>query len=148
MSGMHISEIIQRSRSSLKTLFAIAVFAALCVLTAPVFAGDVKLNWTSPDSIPNASCADGSAVINCPVTGYEIGQGATQTGVFTVKETLAGNILTRTYANLAPGQYCFLVKTLSGTEKSAESSRICATVPSIPPKAPQGLTVTVTVSVP
>lgn len=119
--------------------FALAILGS-CINIA--HAGDVKLDWTPP-----LTCADGSALVNCPTTGYEVGQGATLTGQYTAKETVAANVISRSYLGLTPGKYCYLVKTVSNADKSAESNHVCADVPSIPPKAPQGLTVTVTVSI-
>jgi hypothetical protein len=65
----------------------------------------------------------------------------------TALETVAANVTSRTYQNVAPGKRCHSVKTISNAEKSAESTRACADVPSLPPKAPQGVVVTVTVQV-
>jgi len=114
----------------------------LAVFVTPVQAGSLTLSYTGP-----TTCEDGSVITNCPTTNFEVSEGASQTGTFTVKETVAPNVLSRTYANLAPGTRCYFVKTISNTVKSAESIRVCADVPSLPPKAPQGITVKVEVTV-
>lgn len=116
----------------------------LWLLFAPAFAqaADVSLSWTAP-----TTCNDGSALTFCPTTGFEISEGASLTGIFAVKETVAATVVTRTVPNVVPGTKCYFVKTVSNALKSAESNRSCVDVPSLPPKAPQGMTVTVTVTV-
>jgi hypothetical protein len=122
----------------------ILVLAALLLTSAfiPAFAGNVTLSWTAP-----TTCADGtSPLTECPTTGFEVSEGTSTTSSYTVKETVAANVTARTYS-YSPGVRCFSAKTLSGALKSDESTRVCVTVPSLPPKAPQGITVTVAVSV-
>lgn len=123
----------------------ILVFIALLLTSAfvPALAGNVTVSWQPPNS-----CADGSTLPNCPTTGYEIAKGATPTDAsYTPVETVSAGTLTKTYANLTPGQVCYSLKTVSGSQKSAESNRACVTVPSLPPKAPAGISVTVEVTV-
>lgn len=105
-------------------------------------AGDVKLSWTSP-----LTCADNSPLVNCPTTGYEVNSAPSETGALTAVETLAASALSKTYNGLVPGKYCYAVKTVSNTQKSDPTPIACATVPSLPPKAPQGYSVTVVVTV-
>ena len=118
---------------------------ALIALVLPLFAhaGNVVVSWTPP-----TTCADGSALTNCPTTGFEISKGSTPTdAAYTAIETLSATTTSKTYTNVAPGQVCFSLKTVSNGQKSAESTRACADVPSLPPKAPAGITVTVQVTV-
>lgn len=121
--------------------------ALLCLIPSLLIAvaaeaGTVTLSWTAP-----TTCADGtSPLTDCPTTGYEVSEGVAQTGTYTVKETVPATTTTRTYS-YSPGVRCFLAKTLSGSLKSDESTRVCTTVPSLPPKAPQGITVAITVAV-
>lgn len=122
----------------MKTLLALA----LSLFAVAANAGTVTVSWTSP-----STCEDGSALSFCPTTGFEISEGTSLTGTFTVKETVAADITSRTYQNVGPGTRCYSGKTLSGDQKSAESTRACTNVASLPPKAPQGMTVTVTVTV-
>lgn len=105
-------------------------------------AGDVVLTYQAP-----TACENNAPISNCPLTGFEVSEGASQTGTFTIKELVAPTVLSRIYVNLAPGTRCYFVKAVSNTAKSAESTRVCADIPSLPPKAPQGLTVTVKVEV-
>lgn len=114
------------------------------VALAPIFAhaGGVTLSYTAP-----TTCADGSALTNCPTTGYEVLTAASATATSATLETVGPTVTTRNYANLTPGTYCYSVKTVSNTVKSAESVRACADVPSLPPKAPAGITVTVNVTI-
>lgn len=132
-----------RDRLNLSAAWLLAfALCALSVLTSVAHAGTLTLSWTGP-----VTCADGtSPLTDCPTTGFEVSEGTAQTGTYTVKETVAATTTSRTYS-YSPGIRCFSAKTLSGTLKSDESTRVCATVPSLPPKAPQGMTVTVAVSV-
>lgn len=117
---------------------------ALLVLLLPfaAYAGTVTISY-----IPPTTCEDGSAVSNCPTTGFEILEGTSATGTLSARETVGPAITTRTYANLAPGTRCYAVKTVSNSLKSAESTRACADIPSLPPKAPAGISVRIEVTV-
>jgi hypothetical protein len=112
------------------------------IYSVPAYAGDVTLSYSAP-----TACENGSSIANCPITAYEVSEGSSQTGTFTVKELVAPNILSRTYVNLAPGTRCYYVKTVSSTVKSAESVRVCADIPSLPPKAPSGISVKIEITV-
>lgn len=113
----------------------------LALLASSAMAGTVTLSWEAP-----TTCADGSPLTECPTTGFEISDGLSTTSTYTVKETVAPTVTSRTYS-YSPGVRCFSARTISNALKSDESTRVCATVPSLPPKAPQGLTVTVAVTV-
>jgi hypothetical protein len=116
------------------------VLLALCSVAS---AATVKIEWAAP-----TVCSDGSAVSNCATTGYEVHQGTSPTGTaYTLRETVASNVLTVTYTDIAPGTRCFFLKTVSGVLKSGESTRACVTVPAPPPGVPQGVTVTVVVTI-
>lgn len=122
---------------------ALALLALLCVLPVFAHAGDVTVSWTN-----STTCADGSPLSMCPTSGIEVLKGATLTDTaYTSVETLGATATTKTYSGLTPGQVCYSLKTVSGSQKSAESTRACVTVPSLPPKAPAGITVTVNVTV-
>jgi hypothetical protein len=119
--------------------------AALVLLFAlpAAYAGTVKLEWQAP-----TVCSDGSALSNCPISGYEVFQGVSPTGTaYNLRETVAGDLLTVTYNDIAPGSRCFYLKTVSGLLKSGESNRFCVTVPAPPPNAPAGFSVTVVVTI-
>lgn len=119
--------------------FAIAALGSWVNLA---YAGDVKLTWTAPDA-----CADGSALTNCPTAGFEVSQGASETAPLTVKETVSAGTNQRTYAGLAPGKYCYALRTVaSNAAKSDSTTTVCATIPFLPPKAPQNFSVTVQVT--
>jgi hypothetical protein len=118
------------------------IFVALFLIAPLAHAADVKLSYTAP-----TTCEDGSALTNCPTTGFEVLTGVAPTGTYTPVETLGPTVTTKTYTSIAPGQKCWSVKTVSGTLKSSESTRSCIDVPSLPPKAPAGITVTVQVTV-
>lgn len=105
-------------------------------------AGTVTVTW-----VPPTTCSDNSPASNCPTTGFEVLEGAAPTGTYTTRENVAATVTSRTYQNVAPGQRCFSVKTIAGDQRSEESVRACATVASLPPKAPTGITVTVQVTV-
>lgn len=122
--------------------FTLLVLVTLSCIGGVAHAGDVKLDWTAP-----TSCADGSALTQCPTTGYEVNTAPDETGALTVKETVAATVQTRSYLGLTPGKYCYAVKTVSNTLKSGPTSTACASVPSLPPKAPSGYSVTVVVTV-
>lgn len=118
------------------------LFAALLCVASVSYAGNVTLNWTAP-----TVCVDDSPAAEfCPTTGYEIYIGATQTGTYTKRtEAPAGDATSITLIRIAAGQRCFYMKTVSGTLISAESNRICVSVPPAGPKAPA---ITVTVVIP
>lgn len=133
-----------RDRLNLGALWVLGfAIAILFSFVNVAHATNVTLNWPAV-----TTCADNSlAATNCPITNYKVNEGATQTGTFTLKETVAASILSRVY-DLTPGTTkCFSLNALAGTVSSDESARVCATVPFLPPKAPQGLTVTVSVTV-
>lgn len=121
----------------LASLLCLAGFATIAQATP------VTLSWQAV-----TTCADGSsAATNCPVTNYKVNEGTSQTGSFTLKETVTASILSRLY-DLQPGTTkCYSLYALAGTVSSEESTRVCATVPFLPPKAPQGVSVTVQVTV-
>ncbi len=133
-----------RDRLNLRAAWVLAVcLSALSCVISVAHAGDVKLTY-----IPPSTCADGaSPVTMCPTTGYEVSEGTSLSDTFTVKETVGPTVVSRTYTGLTPGTRCYSVKTVSGTLKSDESTRACVDVPSLPPKAPSGITVTVQVTV-
>lgn len=107
-----------------------------------VSAGTVKVDWT-PDT---TSCADGTPMTGCPITGFEISESGSLNATYSVKEVVGPTVVSKTYSNIAPGTKCYAVKQLSGDFKSADK-RACVAVASLPPKAPLGLTVTVVVTV-
>lgn len=118
--------------------------AIVLLALTPVFAhaGNLTLNYVAP-----TACADGSSITMCPTTGFELLGATSLTAASTTLETVAPTVTTRTWQNLTPGTYCRSVKTVSNTQKSDESQKACADIPSLPPKAPSGITVTVNVTV-
>lgn len=120
----------------------------LLLATSITHAADVKLAWT----FDSATCADGSPIANCPTAGFEISEASVLAGPYAIKENVGPGARSQTWTGIAAGTTkCFSMKTLVGTSpnylKSDESTRACITVPFIPPKAPQGITVTVQVTV-
>jgi hypothetical protein len=118
------------------------LFAVLLCVAGVSYAGNVTLNWTPP-----TECDDGSTLIDCPTTGYEIYMGATLTGTAYAKrvEAPAATATSITLVRIPAGQKCFFLKTLSNLLASVESNRVCVNVPAPGPKAPA---ITVTVVVP
>lgn len=119
-------------------------FIATLLLMVAGFAqaGNVTINWTPADT-----CDDGSPTTDCPTTGYEIWMGATQTGTAYTKrtETPAATATSITLTRVAAGQKCFFMKTVSNALTSAESNRVCVSVPASGPRAP---TINVTIAIP
>lgn len=117
---------------------------ALFVLLLPFacYAGTVTVTWQPP-----TTCEDGSPVAMCPTTGFEVLEGTSLTGTYTTRETVSATTTTKTYSGLVPGQRCYSLKTVAGALKSVESTRACADIPALPPKAPQGISVRVEVTV-
>lgn len=113
---------------SLVVLFAISAISA-------AHAADVKLVWTAP-----TACADGSALSNCPATGYEV----SQDGV--VKNTVAATVFSQTLT-LNPGRYCFSVRTVASAGKSDPQGPACADIPAPLPGKPGNITLTCTIPV-
>lgn len=122
----------------MKLLLALVLSLAAVVTQA----GTVTITY-----VPPTTCEDGSALSNCPTTGFEILEGASATGTLSARETVGPTTTSRTYANLSPGTRCYAVKTVSNGIKSVESTRTCAEVPSLPPKAPSGITVKIEITV-
>ena len=118
---------------------------AVGLATGPAAAGNVKVNWQHDQT----SCADGSAPTNCPTTGFEISEGTTPQTLL-VKGELEPTARTVTYQNIAAGQQrCYQLVAFSGPLKirSVASNVACTTVPYLPAKAPQIISVTVTITV-
>lgn len=127
----------------MKHFLVLVLLVGFGLIATAAHATNVTLTWPAV-----TTCADNSpAATNCPISNYKINEGPTSTGTFSVRETVAASILSRVY-DLTPGTTkCFSLNALTGTVSSDESTRVCATVPFLPPKAPQGLSVTVQVTV-
>lgn len=127
----------------MRTPHILLLAIALTLIASIARAGSVTLSYTPP-----TTCADGtSPLTDCPTTGFEISEATTVNGTYTVRETVGPTGTTRTYQGVSPGTRCYFVKTVSNDQKSAESTRACTTVPFLPPKAPQGITVKVEITV-
>lgn len=131
----------ERAKTVLACLFFLLIVYAVLAFK-PAHAGTVKLEY-----IPPTTCAGGEALTNCPTTGFEILLGSDVTGTYTSLETVAPTVVSRTYQNVVPGKRCHSIRTVSNGAKSEESTRACVDVPSLPPKAPSGIQVTVVVTV-
>lgn len=119
----------------MKFLFVIFLFMVAGVANA----GNVTLNWTfNPDS-----CADGSALSNCPATGFEIQELVGE--IWTVKNGVASTSRTASYTNVSSGRHCYRVRTNSNGTFSEPSNEACVDVPASAPRAPV-ITVTITVT--
>lgn len=114
---------------------------ALLLISGIAMAGNVTMTWTPPDV-----CDDGSALTNCPTSGYEIWMGSSLTGTF-VKQAFepAGTAVSANLTSVSAGQKCFAMKTKSSTLTSVESNRVCVNVPPSGPKAPF---INVTIAIP
>lgn len=122
--------------------FSVAAVLGMLFLCSQAFAGTVNVTWTAP-----TSCSDNSALTNCPTTGYEIWMGTSLTGTGYVKraEAPAATATTIQLLNIAAGSRCFFMKTISSVGVSAESNRLCVTVPAPLPDAP---VISITVALP
>lgn len=118
------------------------VLALILLCVGKTHAADLTVSYTVP-----TTCEDGSPLTACPTTGFELSKGTALNSAYAVLETLAPTVTSKRYTNLTPGTYCYYVKTVSNALKSADSNRACADVPFLPPKAPQGITVTIQVSI-
>lgn len=116
------------------------VFALVALLFASVAsAGNVTLNW-----VFNATtCADGSALANCTVTGFEIQEQINS--IWTVKNGVAAASRTHSYTDVSPGRHCYRLRTNANGTFSAPSNEACIDVPASAPRAPT-ITVTITVT--
>lgn len=123
-------------------VFGVVLTLGALLASAQAFAGTVTVSWTAP-----TSCTDNSFVINCPTTGYEIWMGTSLTGTAYSKraEVPSATATSIQLLNVSAGSKCFYMKTLSGTLTSAESNRLCVTVPASEPNAP---VISVTIAVP
>lgn len=111
----------------------------LCAFTGVASAGNVTLNWT----YNHTTCADNSALTNCPVTGFEIQEQVNS--VWTVKNGVAAAARTTTYTDVTPGRHCYRVRTNSNGTFSVPSNEVCIDVPASAPRAPV-VTITIAVS--
>lgn len=127
----------------MKHFYVLLALVGFGLVATAAQATNVTLKWAAV-----TACVDGSAAAtNCPITNYRVNEGPASTGTFALKETVAASILSRVY-DLTPGSTkCYSLNALAGTVVSDESTRVCATVPFLPPKAPQGVTVTVEITV-
>jgi hypothetical protein len=92
------------------------------------------LAWTAP-----TTCSDGTAITNCPVTGYKLEAAGTCTATSWNAVATVGKVLTYHVTNLAPGNYCFRVKATSAGGDSAPSPTTASsqtTVVQPPPSVP------------
>lgn len=118
-------------RALLCSALAVAAFFA-----APAFAAPVTVSWAY-----SATCADGTAASNCPVTNVQLNQKASPTGAV-VKSTTVPSSQKSAAFDLPPGPVCFTAIALAGTVPSDESVAACATIPSSKPGV---IVITVTV---
>lgn len=128
-----------------KTRFMTTMMEMLVVWMAlawagTAYAGNVTINWEGP-----IECADGSALTNCPTTGYYIFMGTSETGTGYGQraEAPAATATSITLVNVPAGDRCFYMKTRSNASVSGESNRVCANVPAPGPKSPRITTVVV-----
>lgn len=119
----------------MKRFHQLLILVALALWGANAHAADVKLIWTPP-----TACGDGTALSNCPTTGYEV----SQDGV--VKSTPAAGVLSQTLT-LAAGHYCFTLKTVAAAGKSDPTNPVCADIPASLPGKPGNVTLTCTIPV-
>lgn len=132
----------------MKKLIVALVCIFLPLLAVTAHAGNVTVTWVQNTT----TCEDGSPMAaNCPLTGFQVSEGASA-DTLAVKENQGPGARSVTYQNIAAGTTkCYSLKAFTGTSTapvlSGESTRACVTVPSVPPKAPTGLSVTVQVTV-
>ena len=110
------------------------------LLAAPtVQAGTATVSWSAV-----TACVDGSAVVNCPISGYRV-YGATQGAPKTVVANVTAAELSAAFTSVPPGVWCYDVTALSGAVESAHSVETCKTVVPVAPAPPSLVTVTVAV---
>lgn len=132
-------------------LIGLLLLILLIAVISKASATDVNLTWTFDSSL-TATCADGVSLasINCPATGFEA-QLLTSTppavDVWSVSATIPSALRTFRLTNIAPGNRCFRLRTQSNTVFSDPGSKVCADIKFLPPKAPQGMVITVIVTV-
>ena len=117
-------------------LYAVLLWAALFCAAAK--AGTATITWTAP-----TICADGTALTNCPTSGYRI-YGALQGQPKVLLASPAATSATATLT-LGAGNQCFDMTTLSGANESAHSAESCKVVPAPLPNPPTIVTVATTV---
>lgn len=91
------------------------------------------VTWDAP-----TTCDQGQAISACPVTGYRIERSATQTGIYALVGTVAGNVLTFVHTNAAAGQNCYRVISVDaiGVSPTGPSNVGCRTNTAPPPPRP------------
>lgn len=116
-------------RSPIRYLCA---FAALLIVS-PSFAEtvprNVLLTWT-----PSTTCDDGSALTNCPTTGYVVEHKLPSESTYTALSQPAATVFTYTHAAVAPGihQYRIIAKSLQGNSAPSNVASIAAVGPNAP----------------
>jgi hypothetical protein len=138
-----------RVYSTVLVTVILSLFALVFLYTKPANAGTVDITWTY-DTSPTATCVDGVSLAadHCPVTHFKPWQGTALTGTFTPRaESIPVAERTVKLTNVLPGNRCFSMVAYTASTNSIESGRVCTVVPSLPPKAPAGMTIRVVVEV-
>ncbi|MDP2789201.1 MAG: hypothetical protein Q8O46_04120 [bacterium] len=91
-------------------------FVTAAVLTAVANGPDANLSWTAS-----------TAGQGWTVGGYKTGKSSTVGGPYTYTDV--GNVLSSTYSNLAPGDYCFVIQTYDSLSNViTTSNESCITI--------------------
>lgn len=120
--------------------------ALLCIflplIAAPAFAANAwnerDLTWFGP-----ATCADGSPLTSCAITGYKLEAAGSCTAPTWNALATVGPTVFSYHATLNPGSYCFRAKATSANGDSAPGptnlgSQTLVVQPPPPPPAPPG----------
>jgi len=116
------------------------LLALLLLLPLIAHGATLTVNWTAP-----TTCSDGSALTNCPITQYTVysglsGQPLTKGG------TTTPSVLTFSFANTPPGNWCVAVSASSTGGEGPQTTPVCKVVSPPAPGQPGGVTVTLTVT--
>lgn len=117
-------------------------FALLCLAgvsyaqTAPEWNED-RVRWAAP-----TTCNTGVPIAACPVTGYRVQTAATQTSAtWSNLADVPATQLTYMVTNVAPGNHCYRVLSISAAGVSSASSVSCTVTVQPLPGPPTNVTV-------
>ena len=98
---------------------------------------EARVSWAAP-----TTCVDGSAISNCPVTGYIIESASTPAAAtWAQAATVTASTTSRLFTGLVAGQHCYRVRAQATSGNSDPSSVVCKTISAPVPSPPTLVTV-------
>lgn len=133
------------ARWVLSLLFLVLVVYGLLAFAVSKAAPPNPLPWDTDyySWIAPTVCADGSALPNCVVIGYDIQTSATVSGPWTVAGSVASNVLEFIKTAVAVGPHCYRAIANSTAGAGPPANALCSTTvrPQVPPGPPVSVTI-------